>query len=69
MRYAYRCEDCGELRLLATPRSELVWLRDRLHVAREVARHSSGGLDLWMMDGLAFLEEHSDHSIAITAIP
>jgi hypothetical protein len=40
-----------------------MWLKDRLHVAREVARHSSGGLDSWMMEGLAFLDEHQDHAV------
>ncbi len=48
-----------------TTRAELTWLRERAHVAREVARHSGGGLDQWMMEGLAFLDEHSDHSVII----
>jgi hypothetical protein len=38
-----------------------------VHVAREVARHSSTGLDSWMMDGLAFLDEHQDHSIVLVS--
>jgi hypothetical protein len=48
-----------------TTRAELAWLRDRVHVAREVAKHSSGGLDSWMMDGLAFLDDHAGHSIVL----
>jgi hypothetical protein len=43
----------------------LAWLKDRLHVVREVARHSSGGLDSWMMEGLGFLDEHQGHSIVL----
>ena len=46
-----------------TTRSELAWLKDRIHVVREVARHSGGGLDTWMMEGLNFLDEHQGHSI------
>ncbi|HZV76924.1 MAG TPA: hypothetical protein VFF63_04075 [Candidatus Babeliales bacterium] len=50
-----------------TTRAELVWLKDRLHVVREVARHSANGLDSWMMDGLAFLDEHQGHSIVLVS--
>jgi hypothetical protein len=34
---------------------------------REVAKHSNGGLDSWMMDGLAFLDEHSGHSVVLVS--
>ncbi len=68
MRIGYRCEDCGAVRILGTTRTELVWLRNRKHVVQEVARHSSGGLDLWMSDGLEFLDEHSDHSVLVEAM-
>jgi hypothetical protein len=36
-------------------------------VVREVARHSSDGLDSWMMDGLAFLDEHAGHSLVLVS--
>ncbi|MGC9992384.1 MAG: hypothetical protein ABSD52_08335 [Candidatus Cybelea sp.] len=48
-----------------TTRSELRWLQDRLHIVREVAKHSGGGLDTWMMEGLAFLDEHQGHSVVL----
>ena len=41
------------------------WLRDREHVAREVAQHSASGLDTWMNEGLAFLDEHRGHAVAV----
>jgi hypothetical protein len=41
------------------------WLRDREHVVREVAEHASSGLDLWMSEGLDFLDRHRGHSITI----
>jgi len=63
--YGYRCEDCDVEVWPATTRSELQWLRDRQHVAREVARHSSSGLDTWMREGLEFLDRHSGHEITI----
>jgi hypothetical protein len=50
-----------------TTRSELRWLQDRLHVVREVAKHSAGGLETWMMDGLGFLEEHQGHSLVLVS--
>jgi len=50
-----------------TTRSELQWLQERLHVVREVARHSTDGLDSWMMEGLAFLDEHEGHSLMIVS--
>ena len=42
-------------------------MKDRLHVVREVAKHSSGGLDSWMMEGLEFLNDHVGHSIVIVS--
>ncbi len=65
MQHGYKCEDCETAIFLATTRTELSWLRDRAHVAREVAKHSSGGLDTWMMDGLEFLNDHQGHSIVV----
>lgn len=65
MQCGYRCEDCELAVFPTTTRAELAWLRDRVHVAREVAKHSSNGLDTWMMDGLAFLDDHHGHSIAL----
>jgi len=50
-----------------TTRSELQWLKDRVHVVREVARHSTDGLDTWMMDGLAFLDEHDGHAVVLVS--
>jgi hypothetical protein len=65
MRYGYRCEECEVAVFPATTRSELVWLRNRIHVVREVAAHMSSGLDGWMAEGLAFLEEHDGHSVIL----
>jgi hypothetical protein len=65
VRPGYYCEDCNVAIHPTTTRAELAWLKDRAHVAREVARHSSGGLDHWMMEGLAFLDDHSGHSVII----
>ncbi len=59
------CEDCEIAIWPATTRSELAWLKDRIHVVREVAKHSAGGLDGWMAEGLRFLEDHSDHSVIV----
>jgi len=42
---------------------ELDWLKNRRHIVREVARHLSAGLDGWMDQGLAFLDQHEGHSI------
>jgi hypothetical protein len=42
-------------------------LRDREHVAREVAEHASSGLDIWMSEGLDFLDRHRGHPIAIVS--
>lgn len=65
MQHGYKCEDCEVAVFPTTTRAELAWLRDRVHVAREVAKHSSGGLDGWMMEGLAFLDEHAGHSVVL----
>ena len=61
----YFCEDCEISIWIAAPRSELSWLKDRIHVVREVAKHSTTGLDSWIAEGLHFLEEHSDHSVIV----
>jgi hypothetical protein len=52
-----------------TTRSELQWLKNRRHVVQEVARHVSGGLDTWIVDGLTFLERHEGHSVVVTERP
>jgi len=62
----YHCEECEEAIFPATTRQELAWMKQRRHVVAEVARHMSGGLDLWMMEALAFLDHHEGHSIVIT---
>lgn len=67
VQYGYKCEDCEVAIFPVTTRSELRWLRDRVHVVREVARHSDGGLDMWMSEGLAFLNDHSDHSVIVVS--
>jgi hypothetical protein len=59
------CEDCGEVVWLAQGATHVRWLRDREHVVREVVEHTSGGLDLWMTEGLAFLDEHRGHSVLV----
>ena len=41
MQFGYKCEDCEVAVFPVTTRSELQWLRDRLHVVREVAKHSA----------------------------
>lgn len=65
MQYGFQCEDCETAIFPVAPRGDLQWLRDRIHVVREVAKHSSGGLDSWMMDGLGFLNDHAGHSIIV----
>ena len=67
MQYGYKCEDCEVAIFPTTTRSELAWLRDRVHVVREVARHLSAGLDGWMDEGLAFLDRHDGHSVVVVA--
>jgi hypothetical protein len=64
--FGYHCEECEEAVWPATTRAELAWLRERAHVAREVARHVQGGLDTWMTEGLEFLDRHTGHSIVLT---
>ncbi|GAC1541096.1 MAG: hypothetical protein NVS2B17_18090 [Candidatus Velthaea sp.] len=66
MQSGYHCEECEEAIFPATTRSELTWLKNRRHVVREVERHMSGGLDLWMTEALQFLDHHEGHSIVIT---
>ncbi|MFZ1019019.1 MAG: hypothetical protein WAN39_14250, partial [Candidatus Cybelea sp.] len=65
--YGYQCEDCEVAVFPTTTRNELRWLKDRLHVVREVAKHSNDGLDSWMMEGLAFLDEHVGHSVVLVS--
>jgi len=67
VQYGYQCEDCETAIFPTTTRAELQWLKDRLHVVREVAKHSSGGLDTWMMEGLSFLDDHLGHSIVVVS--
>lgn len=64
-RAGFACEDCGEVVWLAQGATHLRWLRDREHVVREVAEHTAAGLDLWMSDGLRFLDDHRGHSVLI----
>jgi hypothetical protein len=65
MTYGYQCEECEEAAWPTTTHAELVWLRSRRHVVREVLKHVSGGLDSWIMDGMEFLDAHDGHSIVI----
>ncbi len=67
MTYGYHCEDCNAAVFPTTTRTELQWLKDRAHVVREVARHSGGGLDMWMTEGLAFLDDHTGHAVTLVA--
>ena len=67
MQHGYRCEDCEVAVFPVTTRGELQWLRSRLHVAREVAKHSSGGLDSWMNEGLEFLDKHEGHAVVLVS--
>lgn len=32
----------------------------------EVAKHVSGGLDGWIVEGLDFLDKHEGHSVVVT---
>ena len=66
MQYGYHCEECEDAVWPATTRVELQWLKDRVHVVREVSRHVSSGLDLWIVEGLEFLERHNGHSVVLT---
>ena len=65
MQYGYQCEDCETSVFPTAPRSELSWLRDRVHVAREVAKHTT--VDTWLHEGLEFLTDHSDHSVILVS--
>jgi hypothetical protein len=67
MKYGYQCEDCEVAIFPTTTRSELAWLRDRVHVVREVAKHSGGGLETWMQEGLGFLDDHVGHSVIVVS--
>jgi hypothetical protein len=67
VQFGYQCEDCEVAVFPVSTRAELAWLRDRLHVVREVARHSSNGLDSWMMESLAFLDEHQGHNLVLVS--
>jgi methionyl-tRNA synthetase len=67
--YGYHCEECEEAIWPATSRTELSWLKNKKHMVQEVARHMSGGLDLWMVEALEFLDRHTAHSIIITRRP
>ena len=61
------CEDCGEVAWLSQGIISVRWLRDREHVAREVAEHSASGLDTWMVEGLTFLANHRGHGVTVIA--
>ena len=65
MRSGLACEDCGEYLWLSQGALHVRWLRDREHIVREVAEHSTSGLETWMNDGLRFLDEHRGHSIVV----
>jgi hypothetical protein len=69
MRYGYHCEECEEAIWPATSASELRWLVQREHVAREVAGHTQAGLDTWIMESLEFLAHHAGHSIVLSKRP
>ncbi|MDQ2680631.1 MAG: hypothetical protein M3Y21_06375 [Candidatus Eremiobacteraeota bacterium] len=67
MQYGYQCEDCERAIWPATTRAELAWLKDRVHVVREVAKHSQTGLDTWIVEGLDFLNDHQGHSVILVS--
>jgi len=67
MQYGYQCEECEQAVFPATTRSELAWLKDRVHVVREVAKHVQTGLDTWMLEGLEFLNDHGGHSVVLVS--
>jgi methionyl-tRNA synthetase len=69
MRYGYQCEECEEAVRPATTRAELQWLRQREHVVREVAQHVQAGLDMWIAEGLEFLDRHRGHSVVLVRRP
>lgn len=55
------------MRWLSQGQTGIRWLRDREHIVREVAEHSSSGLETWMTEGLAFLDEHRGHPIVVVS--
>jgi hypothetical protein len=67
VRFGFACEDCGEVVWVSQGLTHLRWLRDREHVVREVAEHTSSGLETWMTEGLAFLDEHRGHPIVVVS--
>ena len=67
MRSGLTCEDCGEVLWISQGPLHVRWLRDREHIVREVAQHASSGLETWMNEGLAFLDEHRGHSIVVVS--
>ena len=67
MRNGFACEDCGEVAWLSQGLTHLRWLRDREHIVREVGEHTSSGLETWMTEGLAFLDEHRGHPIVVVS--
>jgi len=69
VRHGYHCEECEEAIWPATTRSELVWMRQKQHAVREVARHMQSGLDTWMDEALDFLDKHGGHSVVIVRRP
>lgn len=67
MRCGFACQDCGNVVWLSQGITHVRWLRDREHVVREVAEHSSAGIDIWMTDGLKFLDEHRGHGVTLVS--
>jgi hypothetical protein len=67
VRSGLTCEDCGEVLWISQGVLHVRWLRDREHVVREVAQHSASGLETWMNEGLAFLDEHRGHSVIVVS--
>ena len=67
MRYGFACEDCGEVMWVSQGLTHLRWLRDREHIVREVAEHTSSGMETWMTEGLAFLDEHRGHPVLVVS--
>lgn len=45
------------------------WLKNRMHVVREVSQHIQTGLDMWIVEGLEFLEHHAGHSVILARKP
>jgi len=67
VRCGFVCEDCGEAKWVSQGPTHLAWLRDREHIVREVADHTSSGLETWMAEGLAFLDDHRGHPIVVVS--